>query len=92
MRCNLLFKGIHEKKNEKWEDISMVLAKLINQKLDLPDFFEETDMQIIRAHVAAVMNKGSLTKCRNHELLLLCNLSTGILLREIQSSIIHLNA
>ena len=57
MRCNLLFKGIHEKKNEKWEDISMVLAKLINQKLDLPDFFEEIDMQIIRAHVAAVMKK-----------------------------------
>lgn len=90
MRCNLLFKGIHEKENEKWEDISMVLAKLINQKLDLPDFFEEIDMQIISAHVAAVMNKGSLTKCRNHELLL-CNLSTGILLREIRSSIIYLN-
>ena len=66
-------------------------VKLINQKLDLPDFFEEIDMLIIRAHVAAVMNKGSLTKCRNRELLL-CNLSTDILLREIRSGIIHLNA
>lgn len=40
MRCNLIFKGIHEKENEGWEDISMVLAKMINEKIDLPYPFE----------------------------------------------------
>ena len=50
MRCNLIFKGIHEKENEGWEDISMVLAKLINEKIDLPYPFEEIDKQISRAH------------------------------------------
>ena len=53
MRCNLIFKGIHEKDNVKWEDTSMVLATLIKKKLDLPYSFEETDLQISRAHRAS---------------------------------------
>ena len=53
MRWNLIFKGIHEKDNVKWEDTSMVLATLIKKKLDLPYSFEETDMQISTAHRAS---------------------------------------
>ena len=53
MKCNLIFKGIHEKENEGWEDTSMVLAKLIHEKIDLPYSFEEIDKQISKAHTGS---------------------------------------
>ena len=58
MRDNLIFKGVDESANEKWENTTQVLADFVNDNLNLGYLFNEIDGQISKAHRASDNNNG----------------------------------
>ena len=58
MRENLIFKGVDESANEKWENTTQVLADFVNDNLNLGYPFNEIDGQISRAQRASDNNNG----------------------------------
>ena len=58
MRDNLIFKGVDESANEKWENTTQVLADFVNDNLNLGYLFNEIDGQISKAHRDSDNNNG----------------------------------
>ena len=58
MKDNLIFKGIGDSANEKWENTTQVRADFIHDNLNLGYFFNEINSQISRAHRPSDNNNG----------------------------------